>query len=60
MVYSGDVYLSGKEICKNARIMEKNNNAANTLFFYDTKNVSHFVMGDITVCNTNDTTFVNK
>ena len=56
MTYTADVYLSEQQLCKNAVI--KDHGVPGQLFFYDNDRVGHFIIGDITIKNSTDTTFV--
>ena len=56
MTYTADVYLSEQQLCKNAVI--KDYGVPGHLFFYDNDRVGHFIIGDITIKNSTDTTFI--
>lgn len=56
MTYTADVYLSKQQLCKNAVI--KDHGVPGQLFFYDNDRVGHFIIGDIIIKNSTDTTFI--
>lgn len=56
MTYTADVYLSEQQLCKNAVI--KDHGVPGQLFFYDNDRVGHFIIGDISIKNSTDTTFI--
>ena len=56
MVYTADVYLADKRLCKDAVVRDYG--TPGKLFFYDNNHIGHYIVGEITVKNSTDTVFI--